>query len=264
MTPPTQPDAVDVHSAAPRTAVFLSVVIPAHNEEQCIRTTVEAILEAFARRNISDAEILVVNDNSTDATGEILQALVCEHPQVRCIDNEPPHGFGFAVRRGLDAYCGDCVCVMMADLSDAPDDLLRYYDVLKGGAECVFGSRFIKGSAVIDYPKLKLVVNRLANWFIKILFGLRHNDITNAFKGYRREVIDGLRPLLSHHFNLTVELPLKAIIRGYHYETVPISWRNRAAGTSKLQLKEMGSRYLFIVLYAFLEKLLSKGDYHRH
>jgi dolichol-phosphate mannosyltransferase len=260
----TQTDAVDVDSAAAENAVFLSVVIPAHNEEGSIRPTVETILEAFARRNITDFEILVVNDNSTDATEEILQALVREHPQVRFINNEPPHGFGFAVRRGLDAYSGECVCVMMADLSDSPDDVLRYYDALKNGAECVFGSRFVKGSSVVDYPKLKLIVNRLANWFIKVLFGLQHNDITNAFKAYRREVIDGLRPILSHHFNLTVELPLKAIIRGYRYETVPISWRNRSAGTSKLQMKEMGSRYLFIVLYAFLEKVLSKGDYRRH
>jgi dolichol-phosphate mannosyltransferase len=103
----------------------------------------------------------------------------------------------------------------------------------------------------------------LANTFIRILFGLRYNDVTNAFKLYRKEVIQGLKPLLSHHFNLTVELPLKAIVRGYSYTVVPNSWTNRKQGESKLKIKEMGSRYIFIILYCFIEKWLSRGDYHR-
>ena len=103
----------------------------------------------------------------------------------------------------------------------------------------------------------------MANLFIQIIFGLKLNDTTNAFKGYRREVIQGIYPLLSHHFNLTVEIPLKAIVRGYSYKIIPISWQNRKAGVSKLKIKEMGSRYLFIVLYIWLEKHFSMGDYVR-
>jgi dolichol-phosphate mannosyltransferase len=106
-----------------------------------------------------------------------------------------------------------------------------------------------------------LYINRIANLFIQILFGLNLNDTTNAFKAYRREVIGGVSPLLSHHFNLTVEIPLKAIIRGYSYKIIPITWENRKAGVSKLKIKEMGSRYLFIVLSIWLEKHLSRGDY---
>ncbi len=94
-----------------------------------------------------------------------------------------------------------------------------------------------------------------------MLFGHGYNDTTNAFKAYRRSVIDTVQPLLSNHFNLTVELPLKAVVRGHTFAVVPISWTNRSAGESKLALNEMGSRYLFIVLYAFLEKHLSRGDY---
>ena len=167
------------------------------------------------------------------------------------------------MRKGLESFQGEAVAIVMADLSDSPQDIANYYDKIREGYECVFGSRFIKGSKIIDYPGFKLVVNRMANWFVKSLFGFKYNDVTNAFKAYRREVIDGLNPIVSHHFNLTVELPLKAIVRGYKYAVVPISWTNREAGVSKLKLKEMGSRYLFIVLYVFLEKLLSKGDYHR-
>jgi len=126
-----------------------------------------------------------------------------------------------------------------------------------------FGSRFMRGSRIYDYPAPKLLMNRMANTFIRLLFGFRYNDVTNAFKLYRRCVVEGLRPLLSHHFNLTVELPLKAIVRGYSYAVLPNDWINRETGVSKLKIKEMGSRYLFIVLYCFIEKWLSRGDYRR-
>lgn len=242
---------------------FLSILIPAHNEEGCIADTVNAIVREFRRQSISDYEVLVVNDNSRDGTEGVLQRMSAEHPTVRYVNNEPPNGFGFAVRRGLDEYRGEAVAIVMGDLSDAPADMVEYYRRLKNGAECVFGSRFIRGSHVHDYPLFKLWINRIANGFIRFLFRVRFNDVTNAFKAYRREVIDGLRPLLSNHFNLTVELPLKAIVRGYSYDVVPISWTNRKAGESKLRLKEQGSRYLFIVLYAWLERRLTRGDYRR-
>lgn len=242
---------------------FLSIVIPAHNEEGCIAETCRAIQAGFQRSAIEDYEILVVNDNSRDGTEAVLQELARHNPRLRYINNDPPNGFGFAVRKGLASFQGECVAVVMGDLSDSPDDIVTYYRELKNGAECVFGSRFIKGSRIIDYPRHKMILNRLANWFIKTLFRLDHNDITNAFKAYRREVIEGIQPILSPHFNLTVELPLKAIIRGYGFVKVPIAWTNRKSGESKLKLKEMGSRYLFIVLYVWLEKVLSRGDYRR-
>jgi dolichol-phosphate mannosyltransferase len=207
--------------------------------------------------------VLIVDDNSTDDTLIICRQLSVAFPTVRYIQNPPPNGFGFAVRCGLENFEGDAVAIVMADASDDPEDLAKGYYKLLEGFDCVFGSRFIKGGAVVDYPVHKLLINRLANWFVKTLFGLRYNDTTNAFKLYRREVIEGIQPILSHHFNLTVELPLKAIVRGFSYAVIPIRWYNRKAGISKLKIKEMGSRYLFIVLYVWLEKYLSRGDYHR-
>jgi dolichol-phosphate mannosyltransferase len=243
--------------------VKLSVVIPAHNEEGCIEGTVRALSEKLRSERI-DHEILVVNDNSSDRTEAILQALGRELPELRYVNNTPPHGFGFAVRKGLDEYAGDAVAVYMADASDRPEDLVRYFRTLVAeNVDCVFGSRFMKGARVVDYPRHKLLLNRLANLFIQFVFGLRYNDVTNAFKLYRSHALDGLRPLISHHFNLTVELPLKAIVRGYSYAVLPNDWINRKAGVSKLKIKEMGSRYLFIVLYCLLERWLSRGDYHR-
>lgn len=237
-----------------------SLVIPAHNEAEALPVTIAAILKEFDNRPV-ELEILVVNDNSSDETEKVLQELAAQHPQVHYINNHPPHGFGHAVRRGLENYTGDAVAIVMADGSDLPHDILVYYHRLDEGVHCAFGSRFIPGAQVVDYPPLKLLLNRLANFFIQVLFGLRYNDVTNAFKAYRREVIGGCQPLLSHHFNLTVELPLKSIVRGYTYAIVPITWINRKTGESKLKIKEMGSRYLFIVLYVLLEKWLSKGDY---
>lgn len=241
---------------------LLSIVIPAYNEEGSIATTIHSISELLDSRGVN-YEILAVNDNSRDRTEAVLAAIAEQHPKVRYINNYYPNGFGFAVRCGLENFQGDAVAIVMADNSDAPENILDYYAKLQEGYECVFGSRFIRGGRVIDYPAHKLIINRMANLFIQILFGLKFNDTTNAFKAYRREVIQGIFPLLSHHFNLTVELPLKAIVRGYTYTTVPITWRNRKTGVSKLKIKEMGSRYLFIVLYIFLEKMLSRGDYVR-
>jgi len=110
---------------------------------------------------------------------------------------------------------------------------------------------------------VKWLLNRLANAFIASLFRVRYNDTTNAFKAYRKTVIDGCRPILSPHFNLTVELPLKAIVRGYSWTVIPITWRNRRSGLAKLRIREMGSRYFFIVMYILLEKYFSRGDYKK-
>lgn len=240
----------------------LSIVIPAHNEEDSIRPVVRALCATMRDASIP-YEIVVVNDHSRDRTHDAVREVSTEFPVVRCVENTASGGFGMAVRAGLDAAHGDAIAIVMGDGSDPPEDVVRCYEELLKGYDCVFGSRFMRGSKVIDYPWLKLAINRLANLFIKVLFRIPLNDTTNAFKMYRRDAIDGLRPLLSNHFNLTVELPLKAIVRGYTFTVIPIGWRNRTEGISKLKLKEMGSRYLFIVLYVWLEKHLAKGDYRR-
>ena len=240
----------------------LSVLIPARNEEGSIGATL-ATLGAVLRRESIDHEIVVADDGSTDTTTSVVEEAARSQPGVMLTAVPAPHGYGYAVRAGLAVCTGDADPIMMADGSDRPEDLLPYYRKLEEGVDCVFGSRFVSGSRVSDYPAHKMILNRLANWFIQMLFGLRYNDITNAFKCYRREAIQGMQPLISPHFNLTVEMPLKAIIRGYSYAVIPISWENRRTGISKLKLQEMGSRYLFIVLYLWLEKLLSRGDYRR-
>ena len=241
----------------------LSVVIPAFNEADSIAGTVRSIYAALKSAGISH-EIVVIDDHSSDATWKNIHVLESEVRTLRGERNRLSRGYGMAVRAGLEIISGNVVCVMMADGSDSARDLVAYYrQLVCSGADCVFGSRFIDGSRVSGYPVHKLIMNRLLNTLIRYLFGIRYNDTTNAFKMFRREVIEGVQPLLSRHFNLTVELPLKAIVRGYSFAVIPISWQQRKSGVSKLKLKEMGSRYMFIILYCFLEKWLARGDYHR-
>jgi dolichol-phosphate mannosyltransferase len=240
----------------------LSVVIPAHDEAESIAATVTALADTLTAASIPH-EILVVDDASSDSTAAVVNEVSTRNPSVRCVRSHLPPGFGHAVRAGLDHYTGDAVAIFMADQSDSPDDLVRYHRVLMDGFDCAFGSRFVKGGGVKDYPLFKLTINRVVNLAIRIMFRHGYNDTTNAFKAYRREVIDSINPLLSNHFNLTVEMPLKAVARGHSFEVVPITWTNRQHGVSKLRLQEMGSRYMFIVLYVFLERHLSRGDYRR-
>lgn len=242
---------------------LFSIVMPARNEEGSLEETLTHLYVCLHDEAVPH-ELVVVDDGSTDGTWALLGKLCDGIPTLRPIKNEGLNGFGRAVITGLDHASGDAVAIMMADESDDPRDAVQYWKCLKDGYDCVFGSRFIKGGAVYDYPKVKWLVNRMANLFIKVMFGIRLNDTTNAFKAYRKEVIDGCRPLISPHFNLTVELPLKAIVRGYSWTVIPITWQNRKAGVAKLKMKEQGSRYLFICLYVWLEKFFSRGDYNKN
>jgi dolichol-phosphate mannosyltransferase len=241
---------------------LLSIIIPAKDEADCLMATVNDLLGLLRGADVP-FEIVVVDDHSTDKTWSILSAIQSNHQEIIPVQNTGEPGFGNAIQIGISKMTGDAAVIFMADQSDNPEDVLLYWQKLNEGFDCIFGSRFVKGGKVIDYPTPKFVLNRLANKFIQVIFGIRLNDTTNAFKAYRKEVIEGCRPLLSPHFNLTVELPLKAIIRGYSWTVVPVTWRNRESGTAKFKIKEMGSRYIFIILYAWLEKFFSQGDYHR-
>jgi dolichol-phosphate mannosyltransferase len=253
---------MSTNDAANRPLTLLSVVIPARNEEACVGRTAEHLHVELRSYRIPH-EIVVVDDGSTDGTWQVLTEVHSRIPQVKLVRNPGTPGFGRATSYALKQISGDAVVIMMADESDDVRDVVRYWEELNKGFDCVFGSRFGKGGGVIDYPFVKLVFNRLANLFVKLLFGIKLNDTTNAFKAYRREVIEGCQPLIAPHFNLTVELPLKAIVRGFTWTVIPITWRNRRTGVAKFKFKEMGSRYFFICMYVWLEKYFSRGDYRR-
>ncbi|PCJ67078.1 MAG: cell wall biosynthesis glycosyltransferase [Candidatus Hydrogenedentota bacterium] len=242
----------------PNTLLF-SVVIPAYNESQNIADTVAQLVPALRNESIP-FELIIVNDNSTDDTGNVVGSLIETFPEIRLVHNAPPGGFGRAIRCGLQHVTGDAVAIVMADLSDSPEDVVRYYRKLEEGYDCVFGSRFISGSQVNNYPKGKLIVQRIVNNLIRVMFSTAHNDMTNAFKAYRKYVIDDISPLHAAHFNITIELSLSTLIRQYSIATIPISWEGRTWGQSNLHLRAMGRRYLATLLKIWFERTLVLDD----
>ncbi|MFV0442857.1 MAG: glycosyltransferase family 2 protein [Planctomycetaceae bacterium] len=238
----------------------LSIVFPAHNEAENIRQCVADLRRCISDEQRIPAEYIVVDDNSSDATAEIVLSMAEEDPRVRLIPREPPAGFGRAIRSGVAAVTGDVVVIYMADSSDHPEDVLAYYRKIQEGYDCVYGSRFIKGGSVEHYPPVKLIVNRFVNTCIRWMFWTKFNDLTNAFKAYRTEVIRACGPFNACHFNITLEMSLGALIRRYYIAQIPIGWSGRTWGSSKLRLHEMGRRYLSTLLMMFFQRMLISDD----
>ena len=237
----------------------LSVVIPAYNEEENIGACIDELTQTLGKTQVP-YEIIVVNDNSIDATELKIREKMADDDRVRLIGRTRPGGFGRAVRSGIEAVTGDVVVIYMADLSDSPEDVVSYYRKIEEGYDCVFGSRFMKGSVVKQYPRLKLLINRIVNRCIQLMFWARFNDVTNAFKAYRTEVIRDCGPYRASHFNITIEMSLSAVIRKYNIAQIPISWHGRTWGSSNLRLREMGRKYLCTLLMMFFQRLLIKDD----
>ena len=239
--------------------LLLSLVVPAHNEEKNLPPVLKELVELLAREQIP-CEIIVVNDCSSDGTAAVVADFKAHNADVRLVTRTGVPGFGRAIRAGLEQVQGDVVIIYMADCSDNPRDAVRYYRKLEEGYDCVFGSRFIRGSTLTKYPLGKLVANRLVNRGIQLLFQTRFNDLTNAFKAYRKEVIASCGPYQASHYNITIEMSLSALVRNYSIAQIPIEWHGRSWGSSHLRLTEMGRRYLSTLLKIFFERLLIADD----
>ena len=237
----------------------LNIIIPLRDEDEQAEITVDLLTNELKdlKKNFT---ITLIDDHSHDVTWNLLTKLKEKYNNVEIYKNEYEAGYGNAIRFGIGKNKCDAVVFFMGDCSDNPRDIKIYIEYLDQGFDCVFGSRFIKNSKVVDYPLFKLVLNRIANNFIRILFLIKYNDITNAFKAYTKKTLDECEPIISKHFNINAELSLKSIIRGFKYKVIPISWTNRKEGVSKFYIKEMRNRYFFTILYVFLEKILLRED----
>jgi dolichol-phosphate mannosyltransferase len=238
----------------------LSIVIPAYNEGKNIAKCINELQATLREKYEIPYEIIVVNDNSKDDTENVVRAEMAMDSAVHLVNRTPPSGFGRAVQSGMEAVRGDIVVVYMADLSDSPEDVVFYYRKICEGYDCVFGSRFIKGSVVQNYPPIKLIFNRIVNRCIQFIFWTKFNDLTNAFKAYRAPVIRDCGPYRACHFNLTLEMSLGALIRNYNIAQIPIHWCGRTWGSSNLKLSEMGRRYLSTLLMMFFQRYLVADD----
>ncbi|MGE3172326.1 MAG: glycosyltransferase family 2 protein [Planctomycetota bacterium] len=246
--------------SAPAHKPLLSVCIPAHNEQDNIGDAIDVIAAALRAASVP-FEFVIADDNSTDGTADVVRARMAQGVPITLVQRRPPGGFGRAVRSCFDHFHGDIVAVVMADLSDDPADIVRCYEVLRDGDyDAVFGSRFKKGSRVVDYPFVKCLANRLGNKVIQLLFWTRYNDLTNAFKVYRREALQSLQPLYASHFNLTIELSLGMLNRGFRIAEVPIAWHGRKKGLAKFNLRTLGRRYLATLMKALAERRFIHDD----
>jgi len=233
----------------------VSVIIPVRNEELLIKKIIDQLENGL--QNLS-YEIIFINDFSTDNTSKIIEEIIKTKDTINLYENTKK-GLGGAIIKGIDKAEGEAVCIMMSDLSDDIDDLKKYYNIIKDEkVDAVFGSRFIKESKIVNYPKKKLILNRIFNLVTKLLFVSDYNDFTNAFKIYKKSALLKTFPLVSESFNVFLELPLKIISRKMKYKIIPISWTNRKKGSSKFNINELKAKYLFTLIYCWLEKILLK------
>tara|TARA_B100000700_G_scaffold323977_1_gene429005 strand:- start:1001 stop:1714 length:714 start_codon:yes stop_codon:yes gene_type:complete len=233
----------------------LSIILPVRNEAEGISETLDLLTNNI---NEIDHEILVINDYSDDDSYRIIDKKTKTNNKIKLFNNNKK-GLGGAINLGIEKSTGKAVCIMMADLADDISDLKNYYKLIQSDdVDAVFGSRFIKGSKVSEYPMKKLILNRIFNYITKFIFFSNYNDFTNAFKIYKKESLLRSMPLVSESFNIFLEIPLKIISRKMNYKIIPINWKNRKQGKAKFDMKELGSKYLFTLIYCFLEKILLK------
>jgi dolichol-phosphate mannosyltransferase len=234
---------------------MISILIPIRNEYENLDD-----IERIFKKNFYEIrhEVILINDFSNDNT-LIKAEEISKKNKNFIVYNNQKKGLGGAINLGIEKANGKFICIMMADLSDDINDLKKYYTLMEeNNYDAVFGSRFITDSKVIGYPKQKLILNRVFNFIVKLVFLNRYNDYTNAFKIYKSEMIKNFLPLMSESFNVFLELPLKVISRKYDYKVIPINWSTRKRGEAKFKIKELRSKYLFTLIYCFIEKILLK------
>ena len=233
----------------------LSIIIPVYNESKQISVTIKKLQKL--KNKIKIFELIFIDDLSTDSSYKILSSYQKKNKQIKVYKNKKK-GLGSAIEVGILKSKFENICIFMCDLSDDLNDLVKYENLISKNQnlDAIFGSRFLKDSKVSNYPYFKLFLNRLANNIIRIIFFSDYNDFTNAFKIYKKSTLLKLFPLVSENFNIFLELPLKIIVRKYNYKIIPIKWHGRKIGESKFKLKEIGSMYIFTMLYCLLEKIL--------
>ena len=237
----------------------LSILIPCRNEKHTISYSIKLLIKKISSK-IKNYEIIVINDFSSDNTLKIISKLSKKYKVVKSINNKRK-GLGGAINLGIKNSSKDYIVIFMADLSDDIYDLIKYYKTIKKyNLDAVLGSRFIKKKSIMNYPLKKLIYNRIFNLFVKIIFFSNYNDFTNAFKIYKKRSILQLMPFISENFNIFLEIPLKLIVRKKKYKIIPIKWKGRKLGKAKFKIKELGSKYLFTLLYCFFEKILLKNS----
>ncbi len=235
----------------------LSLIIPVYNEVNQIEFSLKKL--AKFKKIFKKIEIIFINDFCTDGTEKVIKNFKKNKNFIKLFNNKKK-GLGSAIELGVEKSTNEYICIFMSDMSDDLTDLKKYYRLIsKNNLDAVLGTRFSRLSKIKNYPKIKFILNRIFNNFVRLILWSNYNDFTNAFKIYKRKTLLKLMPFVSENFNIFLELPLKIIIRKYNYQITPINWRNRSRGKSKFKIKELSSMYLFTLSYCLLEKILLKN-----
>ena len=232
---------------------MLSIIVPVRDESNTIKDIFNYFNDNLEK---VDYEVLFINDFSNDDTLAKINTIIKDKKNFRVIDNTKK-GLGGAINLGIKKSLGENIAIMMADQSDDINDLIKYNNLMsEENYDAILGSRFTKMSKVRDYPLQKLILNRIFNFFVSLIFLNRYNDYTNAFKIYKKTTLMEIMPLISESFNIFLEIPLKVISRNYNYKIISINWMGRKKGEAKFKIKELGSKYLFTLIFCFIEKSL--------
>ena len=232
---------------------MLSIIVPVRNESENLKDVFD-----YYTKNVKDFkyEVLIVNDFSKDDTLNVARELQQKYKNFKILDNKK-NGLGGALNLGIEKAEGDYIAIMMADQSDDINDLKKYFQMISSeNLDAVLGSRFLNNSKVENYPIRKLILNRIFNLIVSFIFWNKYNDYTNAFKIYKKKALVEILPLISESFNIFLEIPLKIISRNYKYKIISINWMGREKGKSKFKINELRSKYLFTLIYCFIEKNL--------
>ena len=228
----------------------LSIVIPAYNEAENIGQVVRQIEEALD----FDFELIVVNDHSLDATSSIVRGLGRTYANLRLMDNRRPAGFANALRSGFECASGELVMPIMGDLCDDLSTVKRMLEKMEQGNDLVCASRYIKGGARLGGSKVKGFFSWFVGRSLCSMIGLPTHDIGNAFKMYRRKVIESIE-IEAKGFEISMEIALKAYFLGFRITEVPTVWKEREKGKSSFKMHRLFPDYSKFYIWAICKKI---------
>ncbi|MFN4227552.1 MAG: glycosyltransferase family 2 protein [Candidatus Ratteibacteria bacterium] len=230
-------------------SLFLSIVIPARNEQESIKDTIESLTPHL---NIEETEIIVVNDHSEDKTEDIILELKKKYSFLKLVRNEKEPGFANALKTGFENAKGEFVLPIMADGCDDPETIKKMIKKAKEGYDLVCGSRYTKGGKKIGGPKIQTFFSRFVGISLYYLIGIPTKDTPNAFKMYRKNILNSLN-LKSTGFSISMEICLKFYFSNFKICEVPTVWYGRKKGKSKFKLSKT-LPYVKLYIWAILKK----------
>jgi dolichol-phosphate mannosyltransferase len=238
-----------------------SVVVPCHNEEMNVRRLIDALIAAYDRYI---HEIIIVDDNSTDRTADVVREVMRTEPRVRLIHRDPPNGVGRALRDGYRAATGRYILTMDCDFVLLVPELRDLFDRVAEGRDGAIGSRFSYESVLINYPFVKILCNRAFHWLVKLTLIRRVRDISNNLKLYRADILQRL-DIEEPHFAANMETGLKPLLEGYDLEEVPVSWINRTVdmGASSFRIIRVAPGYVRALMRTIVRVWRGQRDFSR-